>query len=272
MAQRLARDLPPTVPGIPDRDGYLVWPRECNPGLVEHAVREARARVERAVVRGSESGPRRQALYTRRLTAEELSPDSDLLRLACDATLVGVVARYMGHLPLLDSICLWYSPNDELLRNRTGSQYFHIDPTGHQEVKVFVNLNEVTPSTGPVTLVPAHASRQLDRFFGPESGSLADELVTEKVGAANVVQLTGPAGTISFADTSSCFHLGSRPGTSERTLLHFHFVSPFAPRFPLRGPRRTQYASLAEPGAPAWTRHLLGASRRGHGDRPRSSP
>jgi len=268
MGRQLAGSVPAAIPGIPEREGYLIWPTECNPAHVDAAIAEAAARFE-PKREGTTGGEPRQALFTRVLAPGELGPDSPLLRLACDPALVGVVAGYMGQVPLLDSICLWYSPNSTLLSNRTSSQYFHIDPTGDREVKVFVNLNAVTSDAGPLTLVPAEASRRLDPFFGPTSGCLSDELIEKHVGPGRAVQLIGPPGTISFADTSSCFHLGSRPGSSERRLLHFHYVSPYAPRYPLLGRRRARYESLAAADQPAWMRSLLGArGSASHGRQP----
>ena len=241
-------------------DGFLEWSGTRHHPLADAVVEAARSVLDAGARQSMQARSRelQQNLVVQRLDGE-LEKRSPFLRFALDPRVLATAAAYLGVLPMLDGIYLWYSPNERSSTDRNSSQLFHIDPTGYRELKLFVHVTDVTHDTGPLTLVRAAASRKLYPLFAHHTGSIADAEVQRIVGRDAIVALTGPAGTVTGADTSTCFHYGSRQGTRRRVLVHFHYMSPYVPRFPLLGRlRNDRYAYLVDEESSALERHVLG--------------
>lgn len=242
--------------------GYFKWSGEHLHPLADAAADQARAMLNAGALEEMKAAcrERRLNLAVRRIDGE-LDANSPLLRFALDPRVVATAATYLGVLPVLDGIYLWYSPNERLSSDRNSSQLFHIDPTGYRELKMFVHIDDVSADSGPLTIVPAPASRRLYPFFAHDTGSIRDEEVERIVGRDCIVPLTGPKGTVSGADTSTCFHFGSRRGTRNRLLAHFHFMSPYVPRFPFFGRlHNDRFAHLVNDDTPVMNRWVLGCN------------
>lgn len=188
---------------------------------------------------------------------QELSLDSPLLQLALNPDLLKIVTEYMGILPILNSVNILYSPNQTIFEH--SSQYFHLDPEGVRQVKIFIYLDEVTADSGPFTLISAEQSQKVYSVY--RGGRLTDEFVSQLVPPTEFTPITGPKGTMILVDTSSCFHFGSRPGTKDRPAILLQYVSPLAMIFPYFGwKRKTRLSHLVQKDTPILERYLLGAS------------
>jgi hypothetical protein len=145
-----------------------------------------------------------------------LSPE--ILRFASD---------YFGEVPVLGSLNLMWSPPNGTMKE---SQLFHRDGEDHKQLKLFLNITEVTSESGPLTLVPAPASEQAMLKLRYNTGRLSDEAVTQAAGADNIITCTGPVGQLAAVDTSRCLHFGSRNNKHERLVLFIQFVRFLAPK------------------------------------------
>ena len=189
---------------------------------------------------------------------QELTLDSPLIRLGLNRDLVTVVTEYMGILPILNSVNILYSPNQSIFDH--SSQYFHLDPEGVKQVKIFIYLDEVTIDGGPFTLIPGQESEKVYAVY--KGGRLTDEFVSQFVAEKEFTPITGTSGTMILVDTSSCFHYGSRPGKKDRPAILLQYVSPFAMIFPSFGwQRQTRLSHLAQEDTPMLERYLLGAAK-----------
>ena len=127
---------------------------------------------------------------------------------------------------------MWYSPRGS--EKFEGSKLFHLDQADVSQVKVFVYCSDVCDEDGPLTVIDASNSRKIAREIGYEytdSGQcVKDDIITEYVGEQSWVKMTGPRGTVVIADSSSCFHLGSRTteNSSDRLVAVFQYLSPTA--------------------------------------------
>ncbi|TVQ44167.1 MAG: hypothetical protein EA365_10760 [Gloeocapsa sp. DLM2.Bin57] len=188
---------------------------------------------------------------------QELTLDSPLLQLALNPDLLKIVTEYIGILPILNSVNILYSPNQTIFEH--SSQYFHLDPEGVRQVKIFIYLDEVTEDSGPFTLISAEQSQKVYPVY--RGGRLTDEFVSQLVPPTEFTPITGPKGTMILVDTSSCFHFGSRPGTEDRPAILLQYISPFAMIFPYFGwKRKTRLSHLVQKDTPILERYLLGAS------------
>jgi hypothetical protein len=166
---------------------------------------------------------------------EHLTLDSPLLKFALHPSILKPVSEYLGMIPVLSGITLWYSPNKK--EYPLSSQKFHIDMHDRRNAKLFLYIEEVDENSGPLTVISADDSRKIEKkleykmkyVFKNETGSrVEDELIEEIVGGDKSLALTGPSGTVFMADTDSCFHFGSRGATKPRYTMQFYFEPPFA--------------------------------------------
>ncbi len=168
------------------------------------------------------------------LPAEQLTLDSPYLRFALSDDVVNAAASYLGVVPILTEIDVWYSvpPKKEEPRS---SQLWHLDHADTTQVKVWVHCSDVESASGPLTVVDAATSdalaQSIDYNFD-EGYRVPDDKVDAFVGAG-VTPLEGPTGTVSFVDTSRCFHFGSRvqPGAQPRRMVLFQYLTPYAFEF-----------------------------------------
>jgi hypothetical protein len=149
---------------------------------------------------------------------------------------IATASKYLGTIPILTGVTLLVSPH--VPGNMAESQLFHCDYEDVRQVKVFVGCTDISAASGPLTAIPAAASRAIrgrNRYrFGDANYRLADEAVTDEPRVA----FCGPAGTAVFIDTSQCFHLGSRVAAEEppRVVVQFQYLTPVAFDLFLRRP------------------------------------
>jgi hypothetical protein len=194
---------------------------------------------------------RRSQLDAERTTArkrefmEEILSDEDLRRypefvqFCLSPSVVHAVSRYLGTLPVLRRVgLLLSSPAD----TNADSRLYHLDPEDFRQVKVFVNIFDVTSKNGPLTWLPGHVSDAVlkgvwrrQKQTGERRDQFrrwSDDEVAEHSTPGDLVRLTGPAGSGAFVDASRCLHFGSRiePGAMRLVFyaqyLRYHFAYP----------------------------------------------
>jgi len=253
----LGRALPEPPLRIDLTPGFAVLEAEQLAGVPE-AVREAQSLF---AARGVDAPltPRKNTYLQHIPIASALHLDSALLRLALDATLLYAATEYLGALPVLSSLFCMHSPNVALAVDRYNSQAFHLDHDDTKQLKVFVYASEVTRDSGPFHIIDAGRSRVLEaRTRYHYRCPLGDETVQRLAGHPR--EIVGKAGTVIVADTSRCFHMGSRPGASARLTIGMQYLHPLAFELPSGWPKG-ELAHLARPGLGALINHVLGDAR-----------
>ena len=240
-------------------DGYLtVPPGTLDPevaAIVEHGAALIDSIGHDALFeQGSKGG-----FIARGFLPEEATQlGSPYLDFALDERVVGPVAAYLGVVPVLTDVDIWYSAHHP--KAPKSSQLWHLDHADTTQVKVWVHLGEIDELSGPLTLVGAAESSQIadanDYDFG-DSYRLADDAVhTDRC-----VALAGPAGTVDFVDTSRCFHFGSRVSAEglPRRIAVFQYLTPYSFKF---ADHRNQagFRQLATAGSTPLERLVLGAA------------
>jgi hypothetical protein len=202
------------------------------------------------------------AYLTQGLLPENLPPDSPYLRFVLDESVVAPVAEYLGMVPVLHAIDLWYSFHraDAPVR----SQRWHLDSGDTTQIKVWIHCSDVGLDSGPLTVIDAATSDKIAHEIAYDFGDghrVEDERVDELAGSA-VTSLEGPAGTVHFVDTSRCFHMGSRvaaTGTPRRVFVA-QYLTPYAFRFRPSHLEKAPYRKLVRSGSSDLERLLLGAA------------
>ncbi|MFL0799725.1 MAG: hypothetical protein K6L80_04700 [Agarilytica sp.] len=189
------------------------------------------------VLKVSDSVNARKGYLQNFLSIDNLKRYPVFLEFASSAEIVSVVASYLNFFPVLSSIEIWRSEaaTDEVAK---GSQKFHLDNVDINQVKVFVNIDSVDDSNGPLHFYGAEDSKRISEAtkYGSVKGvhRLEDEEVYTAVNGKNALTNIGPSGTVAFVDTCNCFHFGSRTRARPRTVLMLQYASPcradFRPR------------------------------------------
>jgi hypothetical protein len=173
------------------------------------------------------------------LSDEDLRRYPEFVQFCLSEPVVQAVSGYLGTLPVLRRVgLLLSSPAD----TNADSRLYHLDPEDFRQVKIFVNIFDVTPDHGPLTWLPGHVSdavlkgvwqRQKDAHERRDRfRRWSDEEIAAYSTPADLVRLTGPAGSGAFVDASRCMHFGSRIKPGEMRLvfcaqyLRYHFSYP----------------------------------------------
>lgn len=231
-AAALAAAGPAATP-VPEETGYrIVAPGEL-PGA-DAVVVACRRIFEAARARGALAA--KTADSAKRFLVpvadrnEELLADPAIRAFVLSAPVLSVAARYFGRVPILAEIALLWTPVND---TRIKSQEYHLDTEDYRQLKLFIYISDVTPDSGPITLIPAARSAEVGRATGYVGGRrrrLKDGAVEAAGADRDAVRVVGPAGGGIFMDTSRCLHYGSRGNRSERLVLLIQFMDYYAPK------------------------------------------
>ena len=227
--KRLAAELADeAIVSIPRDDGYAIVPPgtvAMVPAVIEVA-RETLAHADLAQ-KGEEAN---KPFLVKLVDKPDLTLESPLLRFALRREIIASAVKYLGVVPILQYANVLYSSHT--MAEPAKSQLYHCDSDEVEQVKVFVLCGEVTPQTGPLTMLSASLSQLVrDRVGYRYNARLTDSQVYEALGSRTVeTALTGPAGTTAFIDTSRCMHYGSRfiDTTAHRLVVMLQYVTPLA--------------------------------------------
>ena len=151
----------------------------------------------------------------------------DVMNFVLSEPMVQFVSRYFGEVPLLTDVSLKWSPRNDTLKE---SQLFHRDGEDSRQLKLLLNVDEVTADHGPMVAVPAAASQLVMNKLGYKTGRVDDDAVVRIAGKESLFNCAGPAGQVAAVDTSRCLHYGSRGNSKDRLVLFIQFVRYLVPK------------------------------------------
>lgn len=220
--------LPPADLHIARDDGFVVVP----PGRFDETpaiVADARWALARFDAAAPPPGKNRKRFLQNVLDPSTLTLDSAIVRFALRSDVLAAVSRYLGVVPFLSTIAVFHSDTTD--GNPTSSQLYHCDGDDVTQVKVFVYCTDVDAGSGPLTVLDAKTSREVQLRARYEfRHRLSDEQVRHAVSTAKEHPIVGRAGTAAFVDTSRCFHFGSRiaPGAPPRLVTMVQYQTPYS--------------------------------------------
>jgi len=249
-ARRVARSIrPDPAVAVDPGMGFRLFP----PGTFAEADELARtagrllAEVSAEAAIAKRVGKGRKKFLVNLLDSKTLDGNHPAVRLALRPDILNATVAYMGTVPVLRSIQVFYSGTLEA--EPTSSQLYHCDADDTRQIKIFVLCSDIGHANGPLTLLDADRSAVVRRATRYKFNSrLTDAQVDEALGApARPAEVVGSPGTVCLVDTSRCFHFGSRvePGAAPRLVTMIQYLSPDA--FVLPGDYRSG-AAVAWPG------------------------
>ena len=141
---------------------------------------------------------------------------------------------YLKDKPLLTELKILISPPINKV-NFEGSQVFHSDFDDERNLKIFVFLDDVLRSSGPLEAINLVDSSRLMEEWGFKWGkknishndNIAKSLPKEKI-----TSFLGPQGSICLIDSVRCLHRGSRNPIIARKILYATYNTRTSFRFP----------------------------------------
>jgi len=251
------RALPPSFALSPDA-GFLVEP----PGRFEESaavVAHARDALRRFDASSPPEGKNRKRFLQNVADATTFGLDTPPMRLALREDVLAAVSRYLGVVPFLTAISVFFS--DVVEAAPTSSQLHHCDGDDVTQVKIFVYASEVDARSGPLTVLGAADSARVRRATGYQYRQrLTDEQVNDVVGAGREQPILGPPGTTIFVDTSRCFHYGSRVAKDAppRLVTMIQYQTPYSFMLPTSAQSSLAFRRLLEPSLTPLQRLVLG--------------
>ncbi len=175
--------------------------------------------TERGTSNGIDPSQPRYSLY--KVPRSLLLENQNVQRLLCDPYLLAAATRYLGVFPVITKPDMWWD-TDYLPRGHR-PRSFHTDSGCLRWLKVGVNLTDTTFETPHFVYVkgshkPNSRTRPLTRRLMSRM-DLSDKEVTD-VCPEKIVHVTGPAGTITLADTRG-IHKGELSMRGNRLVLYF---------------------------------------------------
>ncbi len=85
------------------------------------------------------------------------------LGFAISPVMTEIVTDYLGAVPRMHCLGIYISPAANTM---ISSQCFHRDEHDFRQVKIFVNLDDVTAEEGPLTFLPAPETAAVCRAVG----------------------------------------------------------------------------------------------------------
>ena len=193
--------------------------------LIEFAIHAKDKHLSEGTQKGNSKEYLRQIWDLSKLDEDSLF----VLEWALQAPNLKAILKYFGgKIPLLHEISVFYSPetSPDKKGHWQGSQLFHMDGEGTQNVKIWLLCQDVKVEHGPTVVVAANQSAKLAKKLNYKPGDRIDsDDKLSNLERLNTFALTGARGSWFATDTDRSFHYGSRTTKeSSRLVFMFHYV------------------------------------------------
>ena len=257
---KIAQEMASLAPyEVRNSDGYLVVPDADFPQL-PYMINHANQVVAENDVEKLRKNKKAQ-LMTGLLKKDTLNVDNPFVEFATSEAIVSTVSNYLGMIPVLTKIDIWYS-------KATGSQTFqnsqlhHCDFESYRQLKLFIYCTDVPKESGPLVLIDAENSDKIQKKIDYRFGQKVEDRIIDPVcPPEQQLVATGSKGNMIFADTSRCFHYGSRVAGEgvPRIVILLQYLRPQSFLLPLKFQNNSPFSSFAAADMPEYKRLLLGA-------------
>lgn len=141
-----------------------------------------------------------------------------------DPLFVQAAARYLGTVPILDVLGLWWHTGFAKVPDSEAAQLFHFDMDRIKWLKIFIYMTDVSEESGPHCFVASsHRSggipKELLKFH---YARLTDEQVVAECGRDRLRTFTGRRGTVILEDTRG-LHKGQHVESGDRLMFQSQF-------------------------------------------------
>jgi hypothetical protein len=232
------------------RDGFFIFDETLPPAICDEvgkfagetpAVIEGRGRTAAERVKFDSAMP---ISKTYRLVSEDIIANPAMQRIMADSSMLAIAERYLGALPTIAGVDVWWSPVYGNVPGQDAAQLFHFDfDPAPIWLHFFIYLTDVGPGNGPHVYV-----RGSHRAGNPAMAPLlrrgyvriSDQEIGDAFGTDNIVELCGRRGTVIAVDTRG-FHKGKMPTAGYRLVAQMIFACP---QYNMHAPRERICAGI----------------------------
>jgi hypothetical protein len=219
-----ASEIDRAVEGV-RRDGFYVFDQVVSREFTD-AIR-AFAETAECTARGADTPPARYPRDNPAVGRYDFSEDvalrcPEVQEFVTDPALALIAQRYLGQAVLMDEVAFWWTTTQRAEDANQNAQMFHQDRDRLAFLKFFIYLTDVTPDTGPHVFV--RGSHRRIPWSLRADGRMTDDAVREAGLGEDIVELTGPAGTLMAVDTIG-LHKGKTPVAGDRLALENEFAT-----------------------------------------------
>lgn len=204
--------------------GFMVLPDLLDRSVVDNiltVLEDGPADPRGDGMHGRPPGPPRADAPSWWMRPEHTLASTSARRVLRQRPLAEAAGRYLGVEPMIMSVVLWKSFAWRTA-DRSSAQLFHYDNDRPGFLKFFVYLTDVDATNGPHTYVEgSHLDKPRRLLHG---GRLSDDQVAGSYPRASWRVITGPKGTMFFADTRG-FHKGGAVLAGERAMFQINLAS-----------------------------------------------
>ncbi len=154
----------------------------------------------------------------------------EIIRWGLDERLLAIAERYHGMPVVYRGVLARLDfPDGQVEETRI----WHLDQEDDRIMKIIVYVNDVTDEGGPFEFIPASTDPPLSLAKGPKLRVDDEAALQAAVDPARWKAVTGPRGTVAFADTCAVLHRGRLPTAGARQTLFYCYNSkwPFRPTY-----------------------------------------
>lgn len=215
--------------------GYLVFPAALSPAACDRLMKFALDTP--AMVMPMDGEASRADVYEKfnadapsavryNYSAQDLINFSEVQELLADETLLAFSQKYLGTMPIVDIVTMWWHTNLHGRPDSNAAQFYHFDMDRIKWLKFFFYLTDVNADDGPHSFI--QGSHKMDgipqKFLRQGYARLSDEDVRSYYGSEREITFVAPKGTIIIEDTRG-LHKGHAvaPHGNSRLLLQFEF-------------------------------------------------
>jgi len=167
--------------------------------------------------------------------ASRILENHNVQKLLVDNSLLSLIQGYLGSLPIVDIVTMWWTSAFKSSPDCEAAQSWHFDMDRPKWLKVFFYLTDVGPENGPHSFIEGTHRRFGIPFALRSKGyvRLTDEEISNHFTKERIVQMTGKRGTVIVEDTRG-LHKGMPVITGDRLILQFEYcVSLYGGKLPL---------------------------------------
>lgn len=158
--------------------------------------------------------------------SEELLKIEEVQNLLADKSILQFAQDYLGGVPILDIVTMWWHTAYSSAPDKHAAQWFHFDLDSLKWIKFFFYLTDVNPESGPHIFVPGtHIGAKIPfRLRKKGYTRLTDQEVSAFSDASNWKEFVGSKGTLIVEDTRG-LHKGKHVLKGDRLLFQLQFSS-----------------------------------------------
>lgn len=155
-------------------------------------------------------------------TSQQIMEYPEIFLWGLEQRLLNIVENYVG-LPVAYHGA--YFRRDIANKIERKSRLWHMDKEDRKVLKIIVYLNNIGDDGGPFQYIPQSLTSTAASFLKYNYEYIQEKTMERVIPPSHWKSCTGSSGTVVFATTSSIFHRGKIPLTSDRFAVFFDYTS-----------------------------------------------